>query len=246
MRSSRLMLRWGVVATLLAVSVRVFAAAPDISGVWSRSAADASQAPVGPPPLKQKYQKIFEASRQPDAQPGSNASAAIEKCWVEGMPTIMAARAPLEILQTPGQVTVLAEYMGQTRRIAMDEKLPAAADVNPGYMGMSVGKWNADTLEVQTVGVREDVRYQGIPHSGKMKIVEKIHLTGPDELQDELTILDPVTLNQPYRLTFRYKKESRHRVMEYPCKHAGAAAAVQESPDARGEAQASREQPKAK
>jgi exopolyphosphatase/pppGpp-phosphohydrolase len=84
-------------------------------------------------------------------------------------------------------------------------------------MGMSVGKWNGDSLEVQTVGVREDVRYQGMPHSGKMKIVEKLRLTGPDQLQDEVVIHDPDTLIQPLRLTFHYKRELQHRILEYPC-----------------------------
>jgi hypothetical protein len=138
---------------------------------------------------------------------------------------MMAARGALEIVQTPGQVTVLAEYMNQTRRIFMDEALPALADVNPGYTGYSVGKWNGDTLEVQTVGVREDVRYLGIPHSAKMKILEKIRLTGPDQLQDEVTIVDRDTLTQPYHLTFNYQKLPQHRVLEYACSHAGAEAA---------------------
>jgi len=226
MGCAKSMFRWSVAVTLLAVSVNVSAggSVPDISGVWSRSATDASQAPVDPP-LKPKYLKEYKTWLQASAKVASKPSGELEKCWVEGMPTIMAARAPLEILQTPGQLTVLAEYMSQTRRIAMDEKPPAAADVNPGYMGTSVGKWNNDTLEVQTIGVREDIRYQGIPHSGKMKILEKIRLTGPDQLQDEITIVDPATLTQPYHLAFHYRKEPQHRVLEYACRHPGAAVA---------------------
>jgi hypothetical protein len=224
------MLRGSVAVTLIGVAGNVFAGGtvPDISGVWTRAATDASQAAVRPP-LKPKYLKVYEAARKARAQAGSRPSGEIEKCWVEGMPTVMAARGPLEILQTPGQVTVLAEYMSQTRRIAMDEKPPAAADVNPGYMGLSVGRWNGATLEVETVGVREDVRYEGIPHSGKMKIVEKIRLLGPDQLQDELTLQDPDTLLQPYRLTFQYKRDPQHKVMEYACKHPGATAAAKQA-----------------
>jgi len=219
------MLGWSVALTLLGVSVNTYAdgSASQISGVWSRVAADAAQ-PKGDPPLKPKYLKAYEASQQQVSQTGSKVSGALEKCWVEGMPGIMAARAPLEIVQTPGQVTVLAEYMGQTRRIFLDEKMPASGDITPGYMGMSVGKWNGDSLEVQTVGVREDVRYQGMPHSGKMKIVEKLWLTGPDQLRDEMVIHDPDTLTRPLRLIFHYKKELQHRVLEYPCQHGGAVA----------------------
>jgi hypothetical protein len=194
----------------------------DISGIWVRDSdprADASS-PGAAPPLKEPYAKSYKASRKNPAPP----TPAGEKCKVEGMPTIMAAHNALEILQTPGQVTVLAEYMSQTRRIYLDEPLPAPDDVNPGYMGYSVAKWHGNTLEVQTVGVREDVRYLDIPHSAKMHISEKIHLAAPDRLQDDITIVDPV-LTRPYSLTFTYKRDRQHRIMEYPCVHKGIAAA---------------------
>lgn len=165
---------------------------PDISGTWSRS-------PDSPSPAD-----------------GPRASA---KCKYEGMPTIMAARGALEILQTPGQVTVLGEYMTQTRRIYLDGSLPPLDDVSPGYMGYSVGQWQGDTLEVQTIGIREDVSYRDVPHSAKLKILEKIHLTAPDRLQDEITLVDPDALAAPYRLTFNYRKDSDHRILEYVCDH---------------------------
>jgi hypothetical protein len=129
----------------------------------------------------------------------------------------MAARAPLEILQTPGQVTVLSEYMTQTRRIYLDSPLPPPDDINPGYMGYSVATWHGATLEVQTIGIRDDVRYQQIPHSANMKILEKIRLTAPDLLRDELTILDPDTLTGPYHLTFTYKRDPNYRIKEFVC-----------------------------
>jgi hypothetical protein len=226
MRSASRLLIGGTAATLLLSSLSVFAgtAAPDISGVWSGSAADAAQA-ANDPPLKPRYLKKYIAARNTEAKAQAARAETPERCRVEGVPTMMAARGALEIVQTPGQVTVLAEYMNQTRRIFMDEALPALADVNPGYTGYSVGKWNGDTLEVQTVGVREDVRYLGIPHSAKMKILEKIRLTGPGQLQDEVTIVDRDTLTQPYHLTFNYQKLPQHRVLEYACSHAGAEAA---------------------
>ena len=131
----------------------------------------------------------------------------------------MAARKALEILQTPGQITVLAEYMTQTRRIYPDETLPGLDDVNPGYMGYSVAKWQGNTLDVQTIGVRDDVRYLDIPHTDKMKILEKIHLTAPNALQDEVTIVDPSILTRPYRVVFNYKKDPGHRIEPWPCNH---------------------------
>jgi hypothetical protein len=193
-------------------------AAPDISGTWSLSP---DSAPVADePPLKERYAKTYKARRQRQAganERGQLSATASTKCKYEGMPTVMAARAPLEILQTPGQITVLAEYMTQTRRIYLDGLMPALDDISPGYMGYSAGKWQGNTLEVQTIGIREDVLYRDIPHSVKMKIFEKVHLTAPDVLQDEITIVDPDTLTRPYRVTFTYKKDSSHRIPEYVC-----------------------------
>ncbi len=226
MRSCRSTLKWGMASALFAFSMEVIAgaAAPDISGIWSRLPQDA-QGSSGSlrvdPPLKQKYLEAYKASKR-EAQGNVNeSSGATSMCKYEGMPTMMAAREPLEILQTPGQVTVLAEYMTQTRRIYLDESLPAAENINPGYTGYSVGKWQGDTLEVQTIGIRDDVRYLDIPHSVKMKILEKIRLSAPGQLQDEITILDAGTLTRPYRLTFTYKNDSQHRIMEYVCDHKG-------------------------
>jgi hypothetical protein len=212
---------------LFGIAVGAFAngAEPDISGVWrpySEPGAKGSGSPLpaDQPALKEPYASAYKAlqHRQTETQKkGGQSTGASVKCKYEGMPTIMAARGALEILQTPGQVTVLGEYMTQTRRIYLDGSLPAMDDLSPGYMGYSAGKWQGNTLEVQTIGVREDVLYRDIPHSAKLKILEKIHLTGPDLLQDEITLIDPDRLTRPYRVTFTYKKDSSHRILEYPC-----------------------------
>lgn len=220
MRRAGSMFLWGTGVMLLGLSMGMSAraATPDISGVWVRDAGPAADAP----PLRPAYVKAYDASRvrqaKADAAERSIPPASV-MCRLEGMPTVMAARKALEILQTPGQVTVLAEYMTQTRRIYLDEALPALDDVNPGYMGYSVAKWQGNTLDVQTIGVRNDVRYLGIPHTDKMKILEKIHLTAPNVLQDEVTIVDPRILTRPYRVVFDYKKDPGHRIMEWPCNH---------------------------
>ncbi len=80
----------------------------------------------------------------------------------QGVPTIMAAVHPIEILQTPQQLVVLAEFLTQTRRIYLNEKMPALEDVSPGLQRLLGGHWQGDTLVVQTIGVREDVRFVDI------------------------------------------------------------------------------------
>ena len=241
------MLRGSAATVLLVFSVDVFAAAaaPDISGTWRRNPDARAEAPA----LKEPYASAYEALRKSQAESNAQVrprATANEKCKVEGMPTIMAAHDALEIVQTPGQVTVLAEYMTQTRRIYLDEPLPALDDVNPGYMGYSVGNWHGNILRIETIGVGNDVRYVGVPHSAKMKISEKIHLTAPDRLQDDITIVDPDVLTRPYRLTFRYRKDAQHRILEYACDHKGIAVEKEGSGGAKVEPSARGGHPKLK
>jgi hypothetical protein len=133
------------------------------------------------------------------------------------MPTIMGAIYPIEIVQTPRQIVVLAEFLTQTRRIYVNEKMPALEDISPGYNGYSVAHWQGDTLVVQTIGVREDVKFIGIPHTARMKVTERLRLTAPDRLENQITIEDPGILAKPYAFTFGYRRNPEYRIMEYIC-----------------------------
>lgn len=217
-------------ATLLAAHV-ASGATPDFSGTWERYPdpyaifdempfADDPPPPGGGPTLKAPYageykqlmQRRAEASRkgQPLADPST-------QCLPEGMPTIMGAIYPIEIVQTPAQIVVLAEFLTQTRRIYLNEKMPPLDELSPGYNGYSVARWEGATLVVQTTGVREDVRFLEIPHSAQMKVTERWRLTAPNLLENQVTIEDPKFLAKPYRFTFGYRRNPQYRIMEYIC-----------------------------
>src|SRR5207237_956818 len=68
---------------------------------------------------------------------------------------------------------------------------PLPADPNPLFYGTSVGRWEDDTLVVETVGLAQVPRGFTFPYSDKMKIVERFRLTAPDSLSIETTALDP-------------------------------------------------------
>ncbi|MEP6785989.1 MAG: hypothetical protein ABI898_09655 [Sphingomonadales bacterium] len=139
------------------------------------------------------------------------------QCLPEGMPMIMGAIFPLEILQTPGQVTVLAEFLTQTRRIYLNQAMPPIGDINPNFYGYSTARWDGGTLVVTTKGVKDTVRFFEIPHSAEMVIVERIRLTGTDLMEDEITIQDPATLLEPYTFKYGYKRNPEYKIQEYFC-----------------------------
>lgn len=201
---------------------------PDITGTWERypddwagEDADNPQPPGGPYPLKEPYAGAYaelqrkKAAADVAGEPIGNAST---RCLPEGMPTIMAGIYPIQIAESPGQVIVLAEFLTQTRRIWLDEKMPPSDEISPSYNGHSVGHWDGDTLVVETTGVRTDVSFYDVPHTAGMRITERIRKTAPDMLENRVTIDDSQVFRKPYTFTFLYKK-SDYRISEYICEN---------------------------
>ena len=123
---------------------------PDWSGVW---APDWSLlfggGAGGPPPQPQLTPAAAEklaAFRAKQAAEGVDQYAQAH-CIPPGMPGIMRQPYPIEILFTPGRVTIFAETYSQARRIYTDGRaLPDDPDTL--FNGTSVGRWNGDTLLV--------------------------------------------------------------------------------------------------
>lgn len=215
------------VVALSPISIPV-AAAPDFNGVWARypDPYAAGPAPEDPPPpagdphLREPYAaaykdyKIRKKAADDAGRPLADPSA---QCLPEGMPTIMGAVYNIQLLQTSKELVVLAEFLTQTRRVYLNEKMPALSTIKPTYNGFSVGRWEGDTLVIQTLGVREDVRFYNFPHSKNMVITERLRLTAPDLLENRVKIEDPTVLQQPYEFTYGYKKDPTYKIMEYIC-----------------------------
>ena len=206
-------------------------ASPDITGSWMRQGFTVGVRPAGeptaaapppapPPPLKPAYAKEWQARlqaiREADASGQPLATNAVA-CLPDGMPGMMTAVFPMEILQSRGQVTIIQEAYTQVRRILMDRPQQALDDIEPGFYGHSVGHWEGDTLLVDTIGVKESVRYQNVPHSKEMRIRERMRLRAPDALWNEITIEDPVVLEKPWTFTFAYQRMKDYTLLEYIC-----------------------------
>ncbi len=205
------------------------ASVPDITGSWERYGFGAGRGgaqkefippPAMTPPLKPAYLKEWQtrvqAAREAEAK-GQPLATNYTHCLPDGMPSMMAAIFPLEILQSKGQVTVIEEAYTQVRRILMDRPQKAIDDVEPGFYGHSVGRWEGDTLVVDTIGIKEDIRYQNVPHSPKMRITERLRLRSPDVLWNEITMEDPEMLEKPWTVTYAYRRMPNYTLLEYVC-----------------------------
>lgn len=222
-------------AVLLLSANAVLAAAsmervmPDFSGTWERYPdpydpdspfPEDPPPPEGGPKLKEPYAseyRKFNKLKEEAFNKGKPLPSPSTLCLPEGMPTIMAAVHPIEILQTPQQIVVLAEFLTQTRRIYLNEDMPPLEDISLSYNGHSVGHWEGKTLVVRTIGIREDVKFHAIPHTEQMTVTERLRLTAPDLIESQITIDDPEVLAKPYKFTFGYKRSPDYRIMEYIC-----------------------------
>ena len=124
---------------------------------------------------------------------------------------------PIEIIQTPKQITVIAEPFSEVRRVYMNKPQLKIDEVPPGYYGRSVGRWEGETLVIDTVGIKEAVQYQRMPHSDQMHITERMRLVAPDILHDQITIEDPVVLDKPFTYTLAYRRMPNYEMVEFVC-----------------------------
>jgi hypothetical protein len=115
------------------------------------------------------------------------------------------AGGALEILFTPGRVTMAVEY-GYVRRIYLrDEPPPGSLDVSRS--GISIGRWDDATLVVETTGL--DPNAQFVPGSGigsGARVVERISLVDADTLRIEATITAPAVLDAPLTPAMQYRR----------------------------------------
>lgn len=229
---ARALLGWLLMATTtLACAAQPIAQVsqrPDVSGTWERTPddwfgenPDDPVHPGGPMNLKAPYAKQYAELKKRQAaanEAGTPLATTSSMCLPEGMPVMMAALFPIEIIHDDKQVIVLGEYLQQVRRIILNEPNPPLQELDPSYQGYSRGHWEGDTLVVKTQGVRTDVMFYDVPHGKAMTITERLRLKTPDLLENQVVIEDPEVLDSPYRFTFDYKRSS-YRIHEYVCEN---------------------------
>lgn len=221
-----------VSAVALVVSGLACAAPPpNITGTWGSYPGfrgpppDPKLVPPKPSPLllKPKYKIPYDEMRAKQVEsdkrgePLANAST---ECLPNGMPQMMFAIYPVEFIQSPGQVTIIAEAMSQVRRIYLDKPQAKIEEVPPGYYGHSVGHWDGDTLIIDTIAVKEQVLgFADMPHSDQMRIHERLRLVAPDIMHDQITIEDPIVLEKPFTYTVGFRRLPKYEMLEYVCEN---------------------------
>ena len=189
-----------------------------------RSAGTGQQAPLTP-----EYQTIFEASLADQAAGGPGSDPQVG-CLPSGMPRMMIAYYPMEIIITPDTTHLLMEHIHSFRRIYTDGR-DWPADIEPSFAGYSIGKWidedhhgRYDVLEVETRGFKGPRVFDstGLPlHRDNQTIVkERIYQdkSNPNVLYDDMTTIDHA-LTRPWSATKNYRRDKNPRPvwLEFIC-----------------------------
>jgi hypothetical protein len=178
----------------------------------------------GPPPsagsslLKSPYKEQY--SEYVGKAAGGLVTDPVALCYPPGMPRMMVMVYGMEFLQTPGQIAITSEWQAASRRVWMNLKAhPDPEELDPTYAGHSIGRWEGDTLVIDTVGIRKDVPvdFLGLSHSGNLHVVERITEKSPGILVNTITIEDPLTFTAPWTQTQTYRYRPDLQLQEYTC-----------------------------
>jgi hypothetical protein len=119
------------------------------------------------------------------------------RCSQISLTDFITKQKPIEIVQTPKRIFMFFEYSHTFREIWTDGRaLPK--DPDPSYFGNSVGRWEGDTLIVETVGFNDQTVINGMPHSDAAHLVERYTRPNLDTLELNLTATDPKAYTKPW------------------------------------------------
>ncbi|HEY8519995.1 MAG TPA: hypothetical protein VIN61_07950 [Gammaproteobacteria bacterium] len=122
----------------------------------------------------------------------------------------------MRIVQSPTEVAISYEMLHDTRIIPLDGRPPADPAVRQ-YMGTSVGRWEGDTLVVETTGFNDRVPEGRMPHSEELKLTERFTRIDPDMIDYVVTVDDPRTFERPWTFRLTLTTQPGYEVLEYSC-----------------------------
>ena len=187
---------------------------PDLSGVWTtdgKFSGDFTKALVPGDkivmlPAAEKLMKQHTKKDDP-----------VNRCLPMGVPRL--STYPEKIVQTPNEIIILDEGDIHTFRMIYLNNRPHPADVNPTWYGDSIGKWDGDTLVVDTIGFNDRTWLDaaGHPHTDQLHVVERYRRPDANNLELKVTVEDPGSYAKPFSLAGSFKLTPNREIKERYC-----------------------------
>ena len=127
---------------------------------------------------------------------------------------------PRKLIQNSREIVMLAEANGGTRQIFTDGRaLPNKDDVQPWWYGYSVGRWEGETLVVESTGFLDNgwIDENGSPLTNEAHVTERIRRPNYGTLEIEVTVNDPKTYTRPWTVTANQRLMPDDELIEFIC-----------------------------
>ena len=147
--------------------------------------------------------------------PGTNPA---DSCLPLGIPFAFLVSEPDKIVQTPGLTIMMFESADAHRQIYTDGR-PLPKDPEPAWLGYSVGKWEGDTLVVETAGFNDRTWLDGMghPHSEALRVVERYRRRDFGHMDVQVTFDDPKMYTKPFSIKFTQRLLADSDILEFFC-----------------------------
>jgi hypothetical protein len=183
---------------------------PDLSGIWI----NVYNPDAAPPPLQPWAAEVLRQRMENNSKDYPGAF-----CLPANAAPITRA-FPYKFVQTPSLMVVITESdTPGVRQIFLDGRAHPA-DPNPTWQGHSIGRWEGDTLVIDTTGYNDKswLSLSGIPHTEKLHTVERIRRPDYGHIEVEITMEDPAAFTGPWKRTFTATlAPPDEEIMEFIC-----------------------------
>jgi len=183
----------------------------DLSGIWNKRLVLDTATPVEPLPFTPAGLAAFNDVWN-HIDPTS-------KCVFPGVPRVNTSPYPMQIVQLQDKVIFLYEYMHNFRVIYTDGRAHPA-DREPSLLGDSIGRWDGDTLIIETINLtdRTWLDDHGNRHSDALKVTERWRRISANQLSYQETLEDPKFYTKPWTVGWVMPLAPKDWVvMEYAC-----------------------------
>jgi Carboxypeptidase regulatory-like domain len=183
---------------------------PDFSGVWLANEDRYPEQPALMPWAVAELQRRIGNGLK---------DAPHTRCLPQGIPT-PASIGPFmaKTVQTPSLLVVLFEDTGGFRQIFLDGR-PHPTDPDPSWVGHSIGKWDGDTLVVDTIGYTDQSWIGIVPHTEMLHVTERIRRPDFGHLEIHVTFEDPGTFSTPWHQNLNWELTPAEEVVAYVCEN---------------------------
>jgi hypothetical protein len=191
---------------------------PDLSGIWKAPntryledlAADGIEVLMHP-----WAERIYKERLENEGKDRPSG-----RCLPHSVTDFDAHHMPKKVIQTPGLVVLLFESYHSYRQIFTDGRaLPK--DPEPAWFGYSVGRWEQDTLVVETIGLNEKTWLDdsGRPHSDALRVIERFRRPDFGHMQVQVTIDDPKAYKKPWTATIKWDYLPDTELLDWVCEN---------------------------